>query len=31
MQDSDILFDALRRSADPLVVDAIDDLVQNGR
>jgi class 3 adenylate cyclase len=31
MQDSDILFDSLRRSADPVVVDAIDNLVQNGR
>jgi class 3 adenylate cyclase len=31
MQDSDTLFDALRRSADPVVVDAVDNLVQNGR
>ncbi|MGY3619018.1 DUF5939 domain-containing protein [Bradyrhizobium sp. USDA 10063] len=31
MQDSDTLFDALRRSADPIVVDAVDNLVQNGR
>jgi class 3 adenylate cyclase len=31
MQDSDTLFDALRRSADPVVVDAVDDLVRNGR
>jgi class 3 adenylate cyclase len=31
MQDSDTLFDALRRSADPVVVDAIDNLVRNGR
>src|SRR5690349_16435284 len=31
MQDRDTLFDALRRSADPVVVDAVDNLVQNGR
>lgn len=31
MQDNDALFDALRRSADPGVVDAVDDLVRNGR
>jgi len=31
MQDNDALFDALRRSADPGVVDAIEDLVRNGR
>ncbi|KGM32089.1 adenylate/guanylate cyclase domain-containing protein [Inquilinus limosus] len=31
MQDSDALFDALRRSADPAVVDALEDLVRNGR
>lgn len=30
MQDNDPLFDALRRSADPAVVDAIEDLVRNG-
>ncbi len=31
MQDNDALFDALRRSADRGVVDAIEDLVRNGR
>ncbi|MGO4123681.1 adenylate/guanylate cyclase domain-containing protein [Inquilinus sp. YAF38] len=31
MQDNDALFDALRRSADPGVVAAVDDLVRNGR
>ncbi|MCA1456943.1 adenylate/guanylate cyclase domain-containing protein [Bradyrhizobium sp. BRP22] len=31
MQDSATLFDTLRRTADPVVVDAVDDLVQNGR
>ncbi|WP_342234924.1 adenylate/guanylate cyclase domain-containing protein [Inquilinus sp. OTU3971] len=31
MQDNDALLDALRRSADPGVVDAVDDLVRNGR
>lgn len=31
MQDNDALFDALRRSADPGVVDALADLVRNGR
>ncbi|MBW8729343.1 MAG: adenylate/guanylate cyclase domain-containing protein [Inquilinus limosus] len=31
MQDNDALFDALRRSADSGVVDAIEDLVRNGR
>ncbi|MDR6287633.1 class 3 adenylate cyclase [Inquilinus ginsengisoli] len=31
MHDNDALFDALRRSADAGVVDAIEDLVRNGR
>ena len=31
MSDHDALFDALRRSADPAVVDALADLVRNGR
>jgi class 3 adenylate cyclase len=31
MQDNDALFDALRRSADPGVVDALADLIRNGR
>lgn len=31
MQDNDALFDALRRAADSGVVDAIGDLVRNGR
>jgi class 3 adenylate cyclase len=31
MQENDALFDALRRSADPAVVDAVEDLVRNGR
>ncbi|WP_343716757.1 adenylate/guanylate cyclase domain-containing protein [Inquilinus sp.] len=31
MQENDALFDALRRSADPAVVDALEDLVRNGR
>jgi class 3 adenylate cyclase len=31
MQDNDALFGALRRSADPGVVDALADLVRNGR
>lgn len=30
MQDNDALFDALRRSVDPGVVDAVEDLVRNG-